>query len=64
MTSSSLVVIAQLRGLARGPEGELVWNTSLTLLLLALVLANVAVWRLARLSRGTQAREEMFEEPP
>ena len=48
---ASLVVLAQLRGLVRGGEGELVWNGSFVLVLLALGLANLAVWRLTWVAR-------------
>lgn len=44
---ASLVVVAQLRGLARAADGDLVWNAPLVLLLLALGLANAAAWRQA-----------------
>lgn len=48
---ASLVVVAQLRGLAHAADGDLVWNAPLVLLLLALGLANVAAWRQAQALR-------------
>ncbi len=61
--ASTLVAIAQLRGLVRGADGELDWNASLVLLLLALALANAAAWRQAwALGQLARRRSVLWED--